>query len=156
MDVEIYLLSGSILMFVLAIFLAICKYREKRPVTPLAIAKNFRKKINAEERRIYPRYKTALRIKYKIPLELKESICWVKDISRGGLQLFLIDNLNLKIGTLLSLEINLPYDNKPIFAQSRIVWTQGDDTGLSFDTVEEEDINRIFRYISNRKRIKIQ
>lgn len=155
MDVEIYLLTGSILLFVLAIILAICQYKEKRLVIPIAISRNFRRKIMAEERRIYPRYRTSLRIKYKIPLELKESISWIKDISRGGLRLLLIDNPNLEIGTLLSLEINLPYDKKPILAQSRIAWTRSDDAGLSFDAVKEEDINRIFQYISHRERIKI-
>ena len=150
MEVQIHLLIGSISILFLAIFLAIAQYKEG--VSTLSL-RNVGK-TGKREKRIYPRYETSLRIKYKISSE-KESISWIKDISRGGIRLFL--NNPFKIGTSLKIEINLPYDIKPIFAQGSIVWMKekDDDSGLRFDEVKQEDLSRIIQYIGNRKQMML-
>lgn len=149
MNVEIHLFIGSILMLFLAILLAINQYRGRLPAhTDL---RNVKKKTSKEEKRIHPRYDTSLRIKYyKHPSD--EGTSWVKDISRGGIRLFL--NNPFEIGTLLEIEINLPYDTRPVLAQSNVIWTEENDAGLSFSDVDQEDINRIFRYIGHKQQIK--
>ena len=150
MNAEIPLLVGSILMLFLAISLAIGQYRERLPLS--SGLKKIGKKAAEGERRIHPRYSTSLRVKYYKP-PLEEGISWIKDISRGGIRVFL-DN-PFKIGTLLEIEISLPYDTQPVFAQSNIVWARENDAGLSFSEVDQDDINRIFQYIGNKEQIKV-
>lgn len=149
MEIEIHLLIGSILIFALAIFLVISQYRERLPSPQLT--GSVKRKTRKRERRIYPRYKTSLRIKYKTPSE--EGISWVKDISRGGVRVFLNDPF--RVGTSLKIEVNLPHDSSPILVQGSVVWKQEvqEDAGISFDEAEQKDINRIIRYIDNKKRI---
>ena len=140
MDVEIHLLIGSTLLFLAAIVVAISQNADKLPIARLI---SFRRKSYTRERRIYPRYKTLLRVKYKAPLE--EGATWIKDISRTGLRL-LLDN-PIQIGTLLKLEISVPYDPKPIFAQGNVVWMKEDHAGFCFDKVEQEELDRIMQHI---------
>lgn len=146
MDIQIHLLIGSILILFLTVFLVLVQHRENLPKTTGLI--NSKKKFFKRERRIFPRYRTLLRIKYKSPVE--EGISWIKDISRGGVRLFLN---NLDIGTVLSMEINLPYDKNSIFAQGSIVWRRGTDSGLIFGAAEQDDLSRIIEYIGLQEKI---
>ena len=147
MDIQIHLLIGSMLLLFLAISLTIAQHRESLP-QPTGLI-NRKKKIFRRARRIFPRYKALLRIRYKTPLE--EGISWIKDISRGGVRLFLN---SLALETVLSMEINLPYDRKPIFAQGNIVWRRGTDSGLSFGAVEQDDLSRILEYVGLQERMR--
>ena len=140
MDVEIHLLVGSSLLFIFTIAIAISQNMDKLPIPQLI---RFRRKNYEKERRIYPRYKTLLRVKYKAPLG--EGATWIKDISRSGMRL-LLDN-PFKIGTLLTLEISVPYDPKPVFAQGNIVWMEEDNAGFHFDKVEQEELDRIMQHV---------
>ena len=151
MDVQIHLLIGSISILFLAIFLAIGQHKERLSTIPSL--RDFTRKIIRGERRIYPRYKTSLRAKYKTPSE-EEGVSWIRNISRGGVQLFL--NKSFPINTFLRLEIHLPYDSKPIFAQGGVVWTQNENgsAGLSFSEVNQPDINRIIEYIGHKEQMK--
>lgn len=60
---------------------------------------------------------------------------------------------DIENGTFLTLEISLPFDKLPVFAQSSLVWKEGDDAGLIFDEVEEKDLDRILEYIDQRAQI---
>lgn len=147
MAVEIHLLIASLVMLFLAGFLAVAQNRENLPKPSGVI--NPPKGILRKEKRIFPRYRTLLRIKYKTPLE--EGISWIKDISRGGARLFLN---NLSVGTVLAMEINLPYEQKSIFAQGNIEWSRGSDSGFSFGAVEQDDLTRIIQYIGLQEQIR--
>lgn len=147
MEVQIHLLIGGVLLLFLAVFLAIAQHREGLPAPTGLISS--KKKFFRRDRRVFPRYNALLRIKYKTPLE--EGISWIKDISRGGARLFLN---NLAVGTVLSLEINLPYDQNSIFAQGNIVWRRGTDSGLNFGAAEQDDLTRIIEYIGLQKKIR--
>ncbi len=106
------------------------------------------KKLSEKERRAYPRHKIALRIKYKTPLE--EGISWIKDISEGGVRIFLNNILKtLEVGESLEVEINLPYDAPSIFIRGNIVWSKEDDAGINFGDVIQGDINRIIQYVKD-------
>ncbi len=153
MEVEVHLFVGSLFIFCIAIFLAF--NRSFIPaITP--ISDIFKKVAKGsvppkEERRAYPRYKTSLRARFITPIE--EGVFWIRDISRGGIG-FVLDK-SLQIGTLMKMEITLPYDTQPIFLQGNIVWTKGDRAGLSFNNPPQDQITRILRYIDNRHQINL-
>ena len=110
------------------------------------------KKLSEKERRAYPRHKIALRIKYKTPLE--EGISWIKDISEGGVRIFLNNILKtLEVGESLEVEINLPYDAPSIFIRGNIVWSKDNYAGFSFDEIMQGDIKRMIQYINNEQQV---
>lgn len=148
MEVEIHLLIASLIVLCLAIFLIRARHKEELPSPNLwSVFKNAGKK----ERRIFPRYKTLLRAKYKSPLE--EGISWIKDFSRGGVRLFLN---SLDVGTIVALQIDLPYDRTPVFVQGNIAWKRGTDSGLCFGAAEHEDLTKVLRYVGHREELKRQ
>ncbi|MDD5681047.1 MAG: PilZ domain-containing protein [Candidatus Omnitrophica bacterium] len=149
MDVEIHLLTGSLLIFGLSIVLAIARHAETLP--EISLSYKFKNKSFKKERRVYPRYKASLGIKYKTPAT--EGISWVSDVSRGGLRLFLSDKI-FEIGNVLQLEISLPGDTAPIFAKGNIAWVKNDEAGINFNEVKQDDINRIIHYTGNREQIR--
>ena len=155
MEAHFYLLSVTLIVLFFTMFVAIKQYRKKHPLASSKVLSPA-KKPGIEEKRTHPRYKTSLRIKYKSPFrESKESILegvsWIKDISRGGMRLFFDKHLDK--GAFLTLEINLPFDKQPVFAQSSVVWKEGDDAGVIFDEVGEGDLDKILEYIDNRAQI---
>lgn len=147
MDVEIHLFIGSVILLILAVSLAVLQQRTNT-LAPTVLV-NRKRKVFRNEKRIFPRYTTSLRLKYKSPDE--EGVSWIKDISRGGARLYLS---NVDIGTILAVEISLPYDKKPIFAQGEIVWTHGSDSGFSFGAVEQGDLKRIIEYSTHAAEIR--
>jgi len=153
MEVGIHLLISSIAALpFFCLFLSAEQYRERATDSN---SKNFLKryiKHIKQERRSHPRYKTSLRIKYKTPFG--EGISWIKDISESGIRVFL--DKALESGTFLTIEITLPYDRQPIFARGSIIWAQGDDAGLIFDEVKENDLDRIFNYITHKERMILE
>ena len=146
---QIYLVAGAVFLLFSIAFYAIKKHRKQFTV-PTSSRSRLRRRM-PNDRRNHPRFETSLRISYKTPIE--EGISWVKDISRGGIRLFL--DKTLEIGTLMHLEIKLPYDRRPVLAQSSVVWKDDDDAGLVFDDVNDADLDRILEYIDNKKQISL-
>jgi hypothetical protein len=147
MEVQIYFLIGSIFILCLTIFLAIAQHKGWLLIPSFKIT---RVKTGKIEKRIFSRHNTSLKIRYKVSSG-EEGVSYVKDIGRGGIRLFL--NNPFRIGTLLNIEIKLPFDITPILAKGSVVWTDEDesDAGISFDEVRQQDLNRIMQYIGNRK-----
>lgn len=145
MFMELYFLIGITLIFAIGIFFIFMKYSE-------TATKNFNRIPSDKDRRIHTRHSASLKIRYKEPLSESEGVSWAKDVSKGGMRLFLVEDL--KIGSLLSLEITLPYDNRPVIAKSSIVWVRGDEAGLSFEDIKSEDLNRIFQYLTHKSQIR--
>lgn len=148
MDVEIHLLIGSFLILSLAFVLAVVRHADI--LVELLPSYKFKQKSFKKERRIHPRYKTSLNIKYNTPTE--QGISLIGDISRGGLRLLSADKA-FKIGGLLHLEINLPNDLRPIFVQGNIAWMKKGEAGLSFNEVQQDDISRIIQHTGNTEQI---
>ena len=111
----------------------------------------FKRAFFKKERRAHPRYKTSLRARYSAPAE--EGVSWIRDISKGGLGLFLGKTFDLK--TPLRIEINLPYDSQPIFFRGSVVWSRSDYAGLSFDEASQDDLKRVLHYIYNKQQISL-
>ena len=146
------MLIASVLALILAALLAVTQQGEK--LLSLLLKNRFKSvkiKRPNKEKRIYPRYPTSLRVNYKT--HQREGMSWAKDISRSGIRLFL--DKPFGIGTFLEIEINLPYDPKPVTVRGNIVWAHAKrhNAGLSFAEVEQNDISRIFEYISHKKQI---
>ena len=108
-----------------------------------------RKKSFKEERRKYPRKETSIRIRYQTRLE--EGVAWLRNISQGGACLLFM--YSMKPGTPLQLKIDLPYDKEPIFAESRAVWSKGDNLGIAFEDIKKSDLDRVFQFIDNKEHL---
>jgi len=135
-------------MLSLAIAMMIASHRGDLPTPSSLFGK--RKKFFRKEKRIFPRYQTLLKARYKTPIE--EGISWIKDISRGGVRLFLN---SLDVGTIVSLEVELPYNRKPVFIQGNIVWKRGTDSGLQFGAAEQDDLTRMLEFVGHRERLRM-
>ena len=73
----------------------------------------------------------------------------LKDISREGVRL-LAKNV-LPKGSSVGLEINIPGDNIPVFAFSKVMWTTKTDkseydAGMRFTNIKSEDKSRLLDY----------
>lgn len=143
-----HLLIGSLTLLSLAIALMVSRYRESLP-SPSSLFSR-KKKFFIKEKRIFPRYQALLRTKYKTPAE--EGISWIKDISRGGVRLFLN---SIDINTIVSLEVELPFNRQSVFMQGNIVWKRGTDSGLRFGAAEQEDLSRVLEFVGNREQMKM-
>ena len=134
MNAEMQLLSLSILLLLIVVLLYMENYTRRATTS-------FKK-----EKRVHPRHKASLRIKYKTPFE--EGISWIKDISESGARLILNKTLKtLEIGQSLGIEINLPDYAQPIVIQGNIVWSKEDDAGFNFDRIEQGEIKSVIQYI---------
>ena len=96
-----------------------------------------------KERRITPRHKASLRVRYKLPPE-EEGISWIGDISRGGARIFLNKDLRkLKIGESLEIEIHSPSKADPLLVKGNIVWLKESNAGVQFDEMIQSNIEKI-------------
>ena len=137
-------------MFLFAVILVISRNIAALPGS-LSLSVGVKRKSFQREKRIYPRYNTALRMKYETPAE--EGISWIKDISRGGLRFILVSK-TFEIGTSLRMQINLPNDPKLILAQGSIVWIKNDEAGLSFSEAYQEDLSKLIQYSTDRAQLQ--
>ena len=108
-----------------------------------------------KERRKFKRFDAYMTIKYQSPGQLEvKGISLSKDLSREGLKIN--SNADLKEGTVLDLEINIPDDAKPVHTAAKIMWShpseeqnQGYDQGLRFLMMDPVDKFRVLDYAYN-------
>ena len=109
-----------------------------------------------KERRKFKRFDAYMSVKYQFPETSGEAraISLSKDLSREGLKLNATSNL--KEGTLVDLEINIPDDPKPVHTTAKVMWSreaegnhQGFDSGLRFVMMDPVDKFRILDYAYN-------
>ena len=146
MEVEIHLLIVSIVLFIIAMFLAIDKQ------WPLVIRFDYnrlKQRKSKMERRAHARYQTSLQAMYNTISE--DGKVWIRDISKGGARLFLHNPI--RIGSLLRLEINLPNESKPVVTHGWIVWANEHEAGFNSSEVDQGEIMRVLRYIAYRKQM---
>ena len=104
------------------------------------------------ERRKFIRFETLLDAfqLHDVILDQPERIkSRLKDISREGVRL-LAKNV-LSKGSSVGLEINIPGDNIPVFAFSKVMWTKKKDkaeydAGLTFTQIKGDDKARLLDY----------
>ncbi len=108
-----------------------------------------------KEKRKFKRFDAYMTIKYQSPGELEvKGVSLSKDLSREGLKMN--SNLELKEGTVLDLEINIPDDAKPVHTAAKIMWShasegenQGFDHGVRFLMMDPVDKFRVLDYAYN-------
>ncbi len=113
-----------------------------------------------EERRKYIRLDTRLKITYTILQSSKSAIkkSETKDISGGGIRIFLAEQLPLN--TVLQLHIQLPEDPAPVTCKGKIAWIeefsilQGDkkegdvvEAGVEFTDIASQDRDRVIKHV---------
>ncbi len=111
-----------------------------------------------DERRRYVRLDTRLKISYTVLKKEFTNTSETKDISGGGIRIFLSESIPLS--TLLKLTIHLPDDPKPIGCSGRIVWVEefallSDESknqnryeaGVAFTEIAPGDRDRIIKYV---------
>ncbi len=118
--------------------------------TSTAYQSKLPKRTGKSDRRTYPRYEAALRIKYKT--QLNEGVSWIENISEGGTRLYLDNTLRaLGMGEPLEIEVSLPNDIQPIIIKGDIVWLKDDNAGLRFVETIKADIEKIMQYVNREK-----
>jgi len=108
------------------------------------------------EKREFPRLSFNVELKYKAlnsPSPNPQKAVH-KNISAGGLCIMILEEV--KIGTLLNLEIFLPNEDRPIIAKGKVVWVEeltisstenyvSYDCGVEFVDMSPQDIESINR-----------
>ncbi len=105
------------------------------------------------ERRKFMRFNTTFHATFKSPKGKTEGNTEIRNLSRGGLSM-LIDQ-GLHKGTEVGLNMNVPGDNVPIFANARVAWSRkasvGDKdifrAGLKFTKIDNFDRARLLDYV---------
>jgi c-di-GMP-binding flagellar brake protein YcgR len=108
-----------------------------------------------KERRKFKRFDAYMSVKYQVPgQEETKGISLSKDLSREGLKIN--SNSNMKEGTVLDLEINIPDDPKPVHTSGKVMWShpsegrnQGFDQGVRFVMMDPVDKFRVLDYAYN-------
>ncbi|UCG35557.1 MAG: PilZ domain-containing protein [Candidatus Omnitrophota bacterium] len=103
------------------------------------------------ERRKYVRFPLITNVTYKKTEEpASECGCVSRNISGEGINLYI--DKRLKPGEKMELSFILPLDPIPILVEGAVVWTRergekGIETGIQFTQINEQDRERIIRYI---------
>ena len=108
-----------------------------------------------KEKRKFKRFDAYMSVKYQVPgQEETKGISLSKDLSREGLRIN--SNDNMKEGTVLDLEINIPDDPKPVHTSGKVMWShpsegrnQGFDQGVRFVMMDPVDKFRVLDYAYN-------
>lgn len=106
------------------------------------------------ERRKFVRLSAPIGVKYSRVRSTKSQTSLSRDISGGGVRLWVMDPL--EAGELVELEITLPnLVGQPILAKGEIVWSRAEsdstktqrEIGVKFLDIQPEDLNRLFHYV---------
>ena len=108
-----------------------------------------------KEKRKFKRFDAYMSVKYASSGhdEIK-GISLSKDLSREGLKIN--SNAEIKLGTTVDLEINIPDDPKPVHTSGKVMWShpsegknQGFDHGVRFMMMDPVDKFRVLDYAYN-------
>ena len=103
------------------------------------------------ERTKYIRFPLITNVTYKKTAEADaECACVSRNISGDGMNLYL--DKKLKTGEKVEMSFVLPLDPITVLAEGAVIWTRergekGTETGIHFTQINEQDRERIMRYI---------
>jgi len=108
-----------------------------------------------KERRKFKRFDAYMSVKYESSDDTHiKGISLSRDLSRDGLKMN--SNKDLRPGTLLELEIDIPDDPKPVHTTGKVMWShlsetqnQGYDQGVRFLMMDPVDKFRVLDYAYN-------
>ena len=103
------------------------------------------------ERRRFLRFETALHALCEIVSEKRKASYEVRNISKEGA--LIITDKKLGSGDELSITMDVPGDNVPVFASCQVAWQRNlknngaYETGLKFTKIDSSDKGRLLEYI---------
>ena len=108
-----------------------------------------------KERRQFKRFDAYMTVKYAEPDQIQaKGVSLSKDLSREGLRMN--STSNLREGTTIDIEINIPDDPKPVHTTGKVMWShasqgqnQGYDQGVRFLLMDPVDKFRVLDYAYN-------
>ncbi len=108
-----------------------------------------------KERRKFKRFDAYMSVKFKASeKDQVHGVSLSKDLSREGLMMN--SNHNVKTGTIVDLEIDIPDDPKPVRTTGKVVWSrpshgknQGFDQGVRFLMMDPVDKFRVLDFAYN-------
>lgn len=108
-----------------------------------------------KERRKFKRFDAYMSVKYQSQEDVGyKGISLSRDLSRDGLKIN--SNQEVRMGTLLDLEIDIPDDPKPVHTTGKVMWSrhsegsnQGYDQGVRFLMMDPVDKFRILDFAYN-------
>ena len=104
-----------------------------------------------KERRKFMRFSVPVDVKYGAPVEDIEGLSMSRDVSREGISFPV--NKQMVRGTMVELEMDVPGEIAPIFAQGEVAWVKesaerGDfDAGLKVARMNPFDRSRLLEYV---------
>ncbi|MFZ5801699.1 MAG: PilZ domain-containing protein [Candidatus Omnitrophota bacterium] len=108
-----------------------------------------------KERRKFKRFDAFMSVRYKSSEDdAAKGISLSRDLSRDGLKMN--STTDVRTGTLLDLEIDIPDDPKPVKTTGKVMWSrvsegknQGYDQGVRFVMMDPVDKFRVLDYAYN-------
>ncbi len=108
-----------------------------------------------KEKRKFKRFDAYMSVKFRVPGQDEfKGVSLSRDLSREGL--CMNSNQDLKEGTTLDIEINIPDDPKPVHTSGKVMWSrpsketkQGYDQGVRFLMMDPVDKFRVLDYAYN-------
>lgn len=110
----------------------------------------------SKERRRFKRFDAYMSVKFKVAGQNEElkGVSLSRDLSREGLRIN--SDQDLKEGTTLDIEINIPDDPKPVQTSGKVMWShpaeeknQGFEQGVRFLMMDPVDKFRVLDYAYN-------
>jgi c-di-GMP-binding flagellar brake protein YcgR len=108
-----------------------------------------------QDRRRFLRFDTSLGMKYKVPFTDTEGAATLKNVSRAGMGLCVVQGRALPKAVSADFEIDLPGEPLPILAKVRVVWAEETDreasitNGVEFVDIKPADKNALLEYAYN-------
>ena len=110
------------------------------------------------EKRIHPRVSVKIPVKYRViedqkelesvfERKKKEQTTRTVDMSLGGL--YIVAEQNLRVGSILRLDISVPGKSSLVSAFAEVVWSNETGGGLHFLAMKEEDVEILKSYLGN-------
>lgn len=107
-----------------------------------------------KERRKFKRFDAYMSVKFTSEQGTDRGISLSKDLSRDGIKMN--SSNDMKTGSLVDIEINIPDDPKPVRTTGKVMWSrpskegdQGFDQGIRFLMMDPVDKFRILDYAYN-------
>lgn len=111
-----------------------------------------------KERRQFVRWNVAVAVRYKDPDRETTLVSKVKDISNGGLSIYLPQRLDYD--ALLDMKVDMPESIGPIRVTGKVVWQEGSVdyennnilAGVKFANISYSDRDKIYEYVCKFQR----
>ena len=154
-------LSVIALLILILIIVFIDEQKRRRERTIIATMDRY---WDGDDRRKFIRIDASFRVSYKLEADAKKEVnaTVTSDISEGGAGVILTEKFNE--GSMLSLEIMLPNEPRPVSVKGRVTWIKeahtdeagrkNFDAGIEFLNIQKADKELLAKYIKDAGKIQ--